>query len=212
MPAFERASLALALCLASAVPALAQTAPETSAPEAAATRTAEPAPRRMIDYLINAPHVQNWNTWGQTPAPTPRPAEGVTGGQAIRVTAARAGDPWSVGAIMTNPGPIAAGDVMLAAVWVRKTGPGDASLPLLMLESQTEPKTVIARSADVALGDAWTLVYASGTAPTAFGAGETALILHLGRDAGTLEIGPGLLFDMGADYDVARLPTNPPAP
>ena len=106
----------------------------------------------------------------------------------------------------------AAGDVMLAAVWVRKTGPGDASLPLLMLESQTEPKTVIARSADVALGDAWTLVYASGTAPTAFGAGETSLILHLGRDAGTLEIGPGLLFDMGADYDVARLPTNPPAP
>ena len=130
----------LAVIAAIASPAVAQT-PQDAPP---------PAQRRMIDYLVNAPHVQNWMTWGVTPAPTPQAAEGVTGGQAVRVAVARGGDPWSVGAIMTNPAAITTGDVILVAVWIRRSDSNAAtsptSLPLLMVESQTEPKTVIARS------------------------------------------------------------------
>tara|TARA_R110002167_G_scaffold17426_14_gene66545 strand:- start:7487 stop:8101 length:615 start_codon:yes stop_codon:yes gene_type:complete len=193
----------LAVIAAIASPAVAQT-PQDAPP---------PAQRRMIDYLVNAPHVQNWMTWGVTPAPTPQAAEGVTGGQAVRVAVARGGDPWSVGAIMTNPAAITTGDVILVAVWIRRSDSNAAtsptSLPLLMVESQTEPKTVIARSADVPLSDSWTLVYASGTAAADYAPGQTAIILHLGREAQTLELGPALLFDMGPDYDPARLPTNP---
>lgn len=198
MKTLRLAALALTATVV-ATPVLAQTAPDAP----------PPAQRRMVDYLVNAPHVQNWFTWGLEPAPTPEAIQGVTGNQALTFRIARAGDPWAVGAVMTNPAPIQAGDIILAAVWVRTDAATPVSLPLLMVEGQTEPKAVIARSTDVAIGTEWTLVYASGTAPADFAPGQTSIILQMGRDAQTLQLGPGMLFDMGPDYDPARLPSNP---
>lgn len=198
MKTLRLAAMALTVAVV-ATPVLAQATPDAP----------PPAQRRMVDYLVNAPHVQNWFTWGLEPAPTPQAVQGVTGNQALTFRIARAGDPWAVGAVMTNPAPIQAGDIILAAVWVRTDAPGPVTLPLLMVEGQTEPKAVIARSTDVAIGTEWTLVYASGTAPADFAPGQTSIILQMGRDAQTLQLGPGMLFDMGTDYDPARLPSNP---
>ena len=65
-------------------------------------------------------------------------------------------------------------------------------------------------ASDVPLGEGWQMVYASSRATADFAAGKTTVILQLGRDAQTLELGPALIFDFGPDYDPARLPTNPP--
>lgn len=136
---------------------------------------------------------------------------GVTGGKAMPFVVKKAGNPWDVGAVMPNTGPIAKGDIVLLAVWVRRTGGAAGTrLPLMMLESSDEPKATLARATDVPLGEGWQMVYASGQAGADFAAGKTTIVLQLGRDAQTLELGPALIFDFGPGYDPARLPTNPP--
>ena len=102
-------AISLALSLLSA-PALAQTAAPVASPQ---------TERPLIERLINTPFVQNWNTWGLASPPTPQAAQGVTGGKALSIDVRRAGDPWSVGAVMTNTGAIKNGDVLLLGVWVR---------------------------------------------------------------------------------------------
>jgi hypothetical protein len=200
----KTASIALSIGLMLGTPVLAQTAPVPEAPRAS-----------MIDKLINTPFVQNWNTWGLTPAPTPTPhaAEGVTGGKALTIAVPRAGDPWSVGAVMTNTGAIKAGDVLLVGVWVRASrlpqGQTETRLPLILLEGQGEPKATLAQSTNLAVGEAWTMLYASGVASNDFGPGQSSIILQMGQAQHTLELGPALLFDFGPDYDRARLPQNP---
>ena len=89
-----QAGMAAALLLGA--PAMAQTEPAAAPAPPQAQRST------MADKLINSPFVQNWNTWGLTPSPTPHDVQGVTGCRALTIDVKRAGDPWSVGAVMTN--------------------------------------------------------------------------------------------------------------
>ena len=195
---------ALALALGTALPSGAQT------PAAPAPAQSGPS---LIDRLINTPFVQNWNTWGLSSAPTPHAAQGVTGGQALTIDVARAGDPWSVGAVMVNTGEIKTGDVLLLGVWVRAErlpdGATETAVPLMLLEGTAEPKIRLAEASNIAVGTEWRMIYASGTATTDVAAGQSTIILQLGQAAHRLELGPALLFDFGPDYDRARLPRNP---
>lgn len=192
----------IALALSLALPAGAQTpaAPAQSGPA-------------LIDRLINTPFVQNWNTWGLSPAPAPHAVQGVTGGQALTIDVARAGDPWSVGAVMVNTGEVKAGDVLLLGVWVRAErlpdGAAETTIPLLLLESSAEPKIRLAEASYIAVGPEWRMIYASGVATADIAAGQSAIILQMGQAAHRLELGPALLFDFGPDHDRARLPRNP---
>jgi hypothetical protein len=167
----------------------------------------------MIDKLINSPFVQNWNVWGLPSPPVPHAVEGVTGGKALTVIVPQAGDPWSVGAVMTNTGAIKMGDVLLLGVWVRATqlpaGATQSRIPLVLLEAQGETKVTIAQATNVAVGPGWTMIYASGIAQANFAAGQSTISLQMGQAQQTLELGPALLFDFGIDYDPARLPRNP---
>lgn len=198
----KTASIALSIGLMLGTPALAQTAPAPEAPRAS-----------MIDKLINSPFVQNWNTWGLTPSPTPHEVQGVTGGKALTIDVKQAGDPWSVGAVMTNSGAIKAGDVLLLGVWVRAIklpeGQTETRMPVVLLEAQGEPKVALAQDSNVSVGQGWTMLYASGVAPKDVAAGQSSIILQMGQAVHTLELGPALLFDFGPDYDRARLPQNP---
>lgn len=204
-----QAGMAAALLLGA--PAMAQTEPAA----APAPPPAPPQAQRstMADKLINSPFVQNWNTWGLTPSPTPHDVQGVTGGKALTIDVKRAGDPWSVGAVMTNSGAIKAGDVLLLGVWVRATklpeGQSEARMPVVLLEAQGEPKVTLAQASNVAVGEGWTMLYASGVAPKDVAPGQSSIILQMGEAVQTLELGPALLFDFGPDYDRARLPQNP---
>lgn len=194
--------LGLGIGLTLGTPVLAQIAPAPETPRAS-----------MIDKLINSPFVQNWNTWGLTPNPTPHDVQGVTGGKALTIDVKRAGDPWSVGAVMTNSGAIKAGDVLLLGVWVRASklpeGQTATRMPVILLEAQGEPKVALAQASNVAVGEGWTMLYASGVAPKDVAPGQSSIILQMGQAVQTLELGPALLFDFGPDYDRARLPQNP---
>ena len=201
------ASTALVLGLAS--PALAQTH-EASSGATAAPAQSEPS---LIDRLINVPFVQNWNTWGLSASPRPHPAEGVTGGEALTINVARAGDPWSVGAVMINTGEITTGDVLLLGIWIRAErlpeGVTETTIPLMMLEGNSEPKVRLVEASNVAIGTDWQMIYASGIATTDVAPGDSSIILQLGQAAHRLELGPALLLDFGPDYDPVRLPRNP---
>lgn len=174
-----QAGMAAALLLGA--PAMAQTEPAA----APAPPPAPPQAQRstMVDKLINSPFVQNWNTWGLTPSPTPHDVQGVTGGRALTIDVKRAGDPWSVGAVMTNSGAIKAGDVLLLGVWVRATklpeGQSEARMPVV-LEAQGEPKVTLAQASNVAVREGWTMLYASGVAPKDVAPGESSIILQMG--------------------------------
>jgi hypothetical protein len=193
--------LAVAAVLALAAPAYAQ------APAAAPA----PAKKKMADYLINQPQVSNWTGWGLDPWPTPQAVTGVTGGKALVLNVKKAGNPWDAVVVMNTSGAIKKGDIVLVAVPVRRvSGPAGTKVPGLVLESTDEPKTTLARAFDVPLGDGWQVIYASGQAAADFAAGKTVIYMHVGKDAQVLELGPGLLFDFGPDYDPAQLPTNPP--
>lgn len=195
-------SIALGLALTLGGSALAQTDP-----------AAAPRPARMIDHLINSPFVQNWNTWGLTPPPSPHVVEGVTGGQALTIDVLRAGDPWSVGAVMTNSGAIKTGDVILLGVWVRATrlpeGQSQTRVPLVLVEGQGEPRIALAQASNLVVGDQWTMLYASGLATANFAPGQSSIIVQMGQTRHTLELGPALVFNFGPDYDRSRLPQNP---
>ncbi|MNR94525.1 hypothetical protein D3C72_256100 [compost metagenome] len=196
-------AIGLVFGLLSVVPALAQTPP----PAASATE------RPLIERLINTPFVQNWNTWGLASPPMPQAAQGVTGGKALSIDVRRAGDPWSVGAVMTNTGAVKSGDILLLGVWVRAAAlPDDQAttrIPLLLLEGAAEPKPVLARATNVAVGPEWTMIYASGVAEADFAPGQTSIIMQMGQARHRLELGPALLFNFGPDYDRTRLPRNP---
>lgn len=181
-----------------------------AAPAWAQAPAAAPAQKKMADYMINRPYVDGWYSWGLNPGPTPQASAEVTGGKALVIEVKKAGNQWDVGAVMNNPGAIKKGDVVMLVAWVRRAaGPAGTRLPLLLLESTDEPKTQLAIAQNVPIGETWTRIYASGVASADFAGGKTAIIVQMGRDAQTLELGPALLYDFGPDYDPARLPTNP---
>lgn len=203
----KAAQAGMAAALLVGAPAMAQREPAAAPAPPKAQRST------MADKLINSPFVQNWNTWGLTPSPTPHDVQGVTGGKALTIDVKRAGDPWSVGAVMTNSGAIKAGDVLLLGVWVRATqlpeGQSEARMPVVLLEAQGEPKVALAQASNVAVGEGWTMLYASGVSPKDVAPGQSSIILQMGQTVQTLELGPALLFDFGPDYDRTRLPQNP---
>ena len=204
---FTTASRALDLVRASAGHAR---TPQASTGATAAPAKPEPS---LIDRLINVPFVQNWNTWGLSASPRPHPAEGVTGGEALTINVARAGDPWSGGGVMIKTGEITTGDVLLLGIWIRAErlpeGVTETTIPLMMLEGNSEPKVRLVEASNVAIGTDWQMIYASGIATTDVAPGDSSIILQLGQAAHRLELGPALLLDFGPDYDPVRLPRNP---
>lgn len=199
------AVLAAALIFAPAV-ATAQTPPAEGAQPS-------PAPRPMSDFLVNQPHVPNWNIWGLPNGPERRQDAGVTGGQALRVVVDRQGDPWSVGGVMPTHAAIQAGDVLLLAVWLRAVPVGGADdaaarISLLGLEQKDVANGMIAMASDLTLNARWRMVYVSGVASKDYAADQTQIVIHLAAQPQTVDVGPALLFDMGSDFDRARLPVN----
>ena len=191
------------------------------APAVAMSQTAEPAPaaapapRPMSDFLVNQPHVPNWIIWGLPNGPEVRTDPGVTGGQALRVVVSEQADPWAVGGVMPTNAAITTGDVLLLAVWLRAvpaegTDEASARISLLKLEQKDVPDGTIAAVSDIDVGARWQMVYASGVAGKDYAADQTAIAVLLAARPQTIDVGPALLFNLGPNFDVGRLPRNAP--
>jgi hypothetical protein len=160
---------------------------------------AEAQSANILDKAINTPSIE-YSIYGpgQT-AQVVRDAK-VAGGQAFRVeVTAKSAQAWDVGASAPIAKPIAKGDTIMLAVWLRapKLKPGETTpVPFLGVVGGAPAFAHIAEGhADV--GPEWTLYNARGVAPQDFAAGQATVALHLGAAKATLDLGPVFVLDLG---------------
>jgi hypothetical protein len=184
-----------------AVPAAAQ--PPAAAPAA-------PAANDLSSKLINIPGT-SWTVYGPNQASKLLDKEGPKGYPALRVTVSRPGkNAWEAGAVSVVPKPVAAGDAILVAVYLRAPELKDGEtleLPLVGATGAAAPYPAIAGE-KVALTNQWKLYFASGKAPQAFAAGGVQATVHLAGAKQVIDLGPLRVYDFGPDMDVKRLPHN----
>lgn len=193
---------ALALTLTAAPGATAQEAEQTPAPP--------PARPSMLDRAVNVVHVTGWNVYGPNQTSSTIDST-VQGGHALRVDVTAAGtNPWDVGAGSVTIKPIAAGDVMLVAVWARAerlpAGAEAASLTI-GLQQNSAPYTPMG-TIDVQVGPEWKLYFLQADATQAYAAGAAGATVHLAGASQTIDLGPVFILDFGPGYDKSQLPTN----
>lgn len=163
----------------------------------------------IFDKAVNRPGI-GWSIYGANQSAKQVPAVDVPGGAAVRVQVGRPGaNPWDVGAAYPTVKPVAAGDTLLVMVYLRAPeASGADGLPIPIGASEADaPYTPIADQT-VKVGNGWKRYYASGIAPRALAAGKARIALQLGGAKQVIEVGPGFLFDLGPDFDAAKLPHN----
>jgi hypothetical protein len=194
-PMLALASLSLALSFLS-TPALAQTA-------AAPAKASEPS---ILDRAVNQPGT-NWSFYGPNKAKAVK-VEGVPGNEAVQVTIDRAGaHPYDTGAVSPIQKPIAAGDTVLVAVYMRAPllRAGETTpVPFFGATEGDAPYTNIAGS-NADIGPDWKLYRAAAKSPKGFAAGKARATVHLAAAKHVVELGPIFVLDYKNDADPAAL-------
>jgi hypothetical protein len=183
-----------------AAPVVAQTA---SAPSA-------PASTGLNDKMINNP-LAAWNVYGPNQTSQVLDRDGPKGYPATRVTvSAKGANAWDAGSVMAIPKPIAAGDVIFIAVYLRAPDAKDGetvAMPFLGVTGSKPPYANVAND-HAAITNQWAQYYAVGTAGQTFPAGGAQATVHLAGDKHVIDIGPIRVFDLGPGADTSRLPHN----
>ncbi|MEO7687963.1 MAG: hypothetical protein ABIS51_01660 [Sphingomonas sp.] len=191
----------IALATAWAVPVHARTAP--------APAPAQDAGGGIMDKAVNKIGA-NWSFYGPNQTSKMMKDAAVTGGQFVRVkVTAKGANVWDVGAISPIQKPIAAGDTVLVAIWMRGPELKDGEtmpLPLIGANAAAAPYTNLVAS-DVKITNAWKLYYASGKASTNFPGNSANVTVHLASDKHVVDLGPVIVLDFGQNY-TAKLPDN----
>ena len=169
-----------------------------------------PAASSLDSKLINVPGT-DWNVYGPNQSAKRLEKEGPKGYPAIRVIVSKPGrNAWDAGAVSVVPKPVAAGDAVLVAVYLRAPELKDGEtleLPLVGATGASAPYPAIAGEKAV-LTNQWKLYFASGKAPQAFAAGGVQATVHLAGARQVIDLGPLRVYDFGPDMDLKRLPHN----
>jgi hypothetical protein len=170
----------------------------------APTAAAQP---NVLDRAINQPGI-GWTLYGPNQSGKQVAATGVPGAGAVRVEVKRKGaNPWDSGALYPTSKPIAAGDTILIAVYLRapNAAPGETvAIPLGATGSEAPYPTIA--QATVQVGPEWKLHYASAKATQAFGPAKAQASVQLAGAKQVLELGPAFILNFGQNYDPAKLP------
>lgn len=181
---------------------------QVAAPSAPATA---PAGKSLADKLINNPATASWSVFGAGQTNAVLPHDGPQGYPATRVTvAAKGASPWDAGAVSPIGKPVAAGDTVLVAVYLRAPMLKDGEttpVSYFGLNEGAAPYDIVAQGA-ASVTNQWKLFYASGKAAKPYAADAVAVGIHLATDKHVLDLGPVRVFDLGQDVDPARLPKN----
>jgi hypothetical protein len=176
-----------------------------------ATAQTAPAPPQHIDIstkLINVPD-SNWSAYGPDQTSKQLDKGGPQNYPALEVSVSRAGkNAWDDGAVSPVPKAIAAGDVILVAVYLRNPNLADGqteTLPLVGATGAAAPYPAIA-GAPANVTNQWKIFFASGKAPQAFPAGGAQVTVHLSSAKHVIQLGPIRIYDFGPDFDLKRLP------
>ena len=145
--------------------------------------------------LLNEP-TAGWNVYGPGQTHKARKDGTVQGGSAMRVTIpAKPANPWDIGASVAISGPIAKGDKLILAFWVRLAeggteGPADLGAAI---QQNSAPYAPIV-AGRVMLSSDWKLVHVKGVAAEAYPAGKANVALTLGDTARTIDLGPAFVM------------------
>lgn len=152
----------------------------------------------IFDKAINQPGI-GWSLYGRDQKAKEVPAADVPGGNAVRVAVTRKGaNRWDSGATYPTIKPVAAGDTLLAIVYLRAPdakagetvavpiGAGGADAPYTPIAAET-----------VQVGSVWKRYYAAGVSGAAYAAGKARISIPLAGAKQVLEIGPAFLLDLG---------------
>lgn len=164
----------------------------------------------LADKLINTPDT-SWNVYGNGQTNKRLETDGPKGYPCIRVTVTQKGaNPWDAGAVSPIPKAIGANDTLLVVVYLRAPNAKDGEkvpLPFVGVSTATAPyKTLV--SGPVSITNQWQKYYVGGRAAQAAAAGGAQVSIHLAGEAHVIDLGPILVYDLGADFDPARLPKN----
>lgn len=178
---------------------------------ALAQTAAPPAAGKLADKLINQPGTAPWYAFGASQTSETLPNGGPNNYPATRVTvSAKGANPWDAGAVSPIAKPIAAGDVVLVAIYLRAPSLKDGEttpVSYFGLGQAAAPYEMIV-SGSAGVTNQWKLFYASGKAARAYAADAVSVGIHLAADKHVIDLGPVQVFDFGADFDPARLPKN----
>ena len=179
------------------------------AQQAAPAAKSDPADD-IMKKAINKPGT-NWSVYGPGQTVKALKDDGVPGGQVLRVTVtAKGANAWDVGSSSPIQKPIAAGDTILVAVYMRAPDLKDGEttpIPFLGANGVAAPYENVVGN-PVAITKDWKLYYASGKAPKAFPGDTVRATAHLAAEKHVVDLGPVFVLDFGQNYDPAKLPTN----
>jgi hypothetical protein len=162
----------------------------------------------ILDKAINKPGA-NWAIYGANQSNKAMKDPSLQGGQFIRATVtAKGANPWDVGANSPIQKPIAAGDTVLVAVYLRapelKAG---ETMSLHVGANGAAPPYEGLLATDVKITNTWKLYYASGKASKNFPGGSMNAAVHLASDKHVVDLGPIFVLDFGQNY-TQPLPDN----
>jgi hypothetical protein len=159
------------------------------------------APAQAQDALniINDPGAPQVN--GATARLRDDPA--VQGGKALRIQVKRKGaNPWDIAAQSAISKPVAAGDQLLLAFWVRlEKGEGGATTGTINysgIQLGSAPYTTLL-SSSIELGPEWKLAEIRGKADRDYAAGTLNATIHLASAAHTVDLGPIFVVNLGPE-------------
>ena len=165
--------------------ALAAAALALTGPIQAQTDTAPPP-------LLNEP-TAGWNVFGPGQTHKARKEAAVQGGVAMRVTIpAKPTNAWDIGASVPIDKPIAKGDKLILALWVR-VADGEAGDIGAAIQQNSAPYAPIV-AGRVPVTKEWQLVHINGIAAADHPAGQTNVALTLGDGARTIDLGPAFVM------------------
>jgi len=148
--------------------------------------------------LLNEP-TASWTVFGPGQTHKARKDGAVQGGTAMRVTiAAKPVNAWDIGASVPIDKPIARGDKLILALWVRVADGGDGGAVDIgaAIQQNYAPYAAIV-GGRVPVTKDWALVHINGIAAADHAAGKANVALTLGDGARTIDLGPA--FVMKAD-------------
>lgn len=167
----------------------------------------------LMSRSLTAPAADQWQSSGNGESHKLVKDDGVRGGWAYQVTAAKAGqNPWDVQANVSTDRPVKNGDVILLAFWAKAAPPpaGAAAISApAAIQEAAAPYTRLGE-ANLSITPDWKLYYVAATATKDYVPQALNVSVQLAAAAQTVDLGPVFLLDYGPGYNLASLPVNDP--
>jgi hypothetical protein len=167
----------------------------------------------LMSRTLTPPAADQWQSFGDGESHKLVKDDGVRGGWAYQVTAAKAGqNPWDVQAGISTDRPVKTGDVILLAFWAKAVTPPAGATAIsapVAIQEAAAPYTRLGE-ANLSITPDWKLYYVTATATKDYVPQALGVSVQLASAAQTVDLGPVFLLDYGAGYDVTHLPVNDP--